>query len=404
MRLFAKLLLLLSIAVTLIHCKNEVKNPEANKPNSDIQVFVEKVSATYEGLAQHEEQFTFGEKSSPTSIFYGNEKTFEIFTNAGGCTTNSCPMTRFKNSGDTLYQEMLGRILMKSIDKNPIITIQEMNGYIPLPPQLYLRYHNGNMESLAQGLSYEKLLHPKLHQLIENSNSHELLLNAENGTASAFFNKETYLLDSLKMDYIPLNVATEITTKISVVFDRKKTVGQDISYDFSRLKKAERPLEIFSQWNNGKELKASENLERVTDFTLQAVASNSEVSFKELVKGKNTIISIWSTDFAPATWNIRDLNKLKNEIGDSFDGLQLFGIAKYNENLSVESIKKFKKVYDIDIPSYYTKENYFQNLKVPSYPAYIVINSKGEVVNTYFGYDTKEIVNLKSDLKEMFKS
>ncbi|WP_299839405.1 redoxin domain-containing protein [uncultured Tenacibaculum sp.] len=399
-----KIVIIVALSITVFNCTDK-KNTKATITNTnETEVVLKNVFNTYENLQQFQDVFTFGEKASPTSVFFGSNNAFEVFTNAGGCTTGSCPMTRIKQDGANLYQEMMGFYITTPLNENPITIIQKNNGYIPLPPQLYLKYKNDDLKVLANGLTYEKLIDATIDKAQKHDNFIALNISSKNGEATVFFNRKTTLLDSLKMSYIPINVATDKKTKVTVVFEHEQTENQNINYDFSNLKQTHRPLEIFKQWNNGNELKRDDNLDRVTDFQLTKIGTNDSINFKKLVNKKNTIISIWETDFNPATWNIRDFNKLKNKIGHQFENLQLISFVIHKKNTSIESIKKFKSNFNIDIPTYIATEDYFQKLKVPSYPAYIVIDETGKVINTYFGYDTQEITDVENDINEIYKS
>ncbi|WP_271784750.1 TlpA family protein disulfide reductase [Aquimarina algiphila] len=403
MKVIKIILLSFILSITFFSCINKEKKEVINNDTSETEILLKKVFDSYENLEQFADFSTFGEKASPTSVFFGDNNTFEVFTNAGGCTTGSCPMTRIKKDNTMLYQEMMGFYITKPLKEDPVTIIQQMNGYIPLPPQLYLKYKNNDLKVLANGLTYEKLIDANIQKTQEYDNFIALDITSKNGEAIAFFNKRTAILDSLKMSYIPINVATNIKTEVTVVFEHEHTENKEISYDFSNLKKTHRPLEIFKQWNNGKELKRNDNLDRVTDFKLTRVGTNDSINFKKLINNKNTLISIWETGFNPATWNIRDLNKLKNKLGNQFENLQIVNLIRYQEDTNIENIKKFKSTFNIDIPTFIATEDYFQKLKVPSYPAYIIINEKGIVINTYFGYDTQEIADLENDINEIYK-
>ncbi|WP_299184009.1 hypothetical protein [uncultured Aquimarina sp.] len=400
-----KLLFSFILIINLFSCSDKERKEEDSKNTNKTEILLRKIFDSYKTLEQFSDNFTFGEKASPTSVFFGDNNTFEVFTNAGGCTSGSCPMTRIKKDGTMLYQEMLGFHITKPLENDPVTIIQQMNGYIPLPPQLYLKYKNNDLNVLANGLTYEKLINPSIQKAEANDNFVALEIISKNGEATAFFNRKTKILDSLKMSYIPINIATDKKTELTVVFEHEYTQNKEISFDFSNLKKANRPLDIFNQWNHsGKELKRNDNLNNVIDFELTRVETGESVNFKRLIKNKNTLISIWETTFSPATWNIRDFNKLKSKLGEQFENLQFISLIRYKEDTNIESVKKFKSIYDIDIETYKTSADYFSNLKVPSFPAYLVINENGIVINTYFGYDTQEIIDLENDINEMYKT
>ena len=405
MRHIVKIAVLVFTLGSIISCKNA--KPEDK--SSELSSFLKKVINKYEHLENHSIQFTFGD-ASPTSVFFGENKTFEIFTNAGGCTTGTCPMTRLKTKNNILYQEMLGHLITSSVDKNPIATIQSMNGYMPLPPQLYLKYNYQDPEKLANGLTYEKLISPTIKSIEKHDKMGytSLHMEAKNGVATAFFNSKSFILDSVSMSYIPIDVATNVKEKLSVVFKNERKADKIITFNFSHLKKADRPLEIWNQSLTGQELKRGDHLDMVEDFEL--TSDNTSINFKELLQDQHSIISIWNIDFNPCIWNIRDFNKLQKKMSTMHKDLNFVSIYipfKEREQLS-KDVEKFNRIYNIQIPTHYlateTEQSFTRKLKLNTYPVYIVIDKKGNILNTYQGYDTTEIIDMERDIKEMYDS
>ena len=80
---------------------------------------------------------------------------------------------------------------------------------------------------------------------------------------------------------------------------------------------------------------------------------------------------------------------------------------KEREQLS-KDVEKFNRIYNIQIPTHYlateTEQSFTRKLKLNTYPVYIVIDKKGNILNTYQGYDTTEIIDMESDIKEMYDS
>ena len=330
MRHIVKVALLVFTLSSVISCRNG----KTEDNSSELSSFLKKVINKYERLENHSIQFTFGD-ASPTSIFFGKNKTFEIFTNAGGCTTGTCPMTRLKTNNNILYQEMLGHLITSTVDKNPIATIQSMNGYMPLPPQLYLKYKYQDPEKLANGLTYEKLISPTIKTIEKHDKMGytSLHMEAENGVATAFFNSRSFILDSVSMSYIPIDIATNIKEELSVVFKNERKADKIIAFNFSHLKKADRPLDIWNQSLTGQELKRGDHLDNVEDFELSY--NNTAINFKEMVQDQHTVISIWNVDFNPCIWNIRDFNKLEKKMSATHKDLNFLAFMCHLKSVSI---------------------------------------------------------------------
>lgn len=80
---------------------------------------------------------------------------------------------------------------------------------------------------------------------------------------------------------------------------------------------------------------------------------------------------------------------------------------KEREHLT-KDVEKFKSIYKISTPTYYlpknTKQQFSEILRLKNYPIYIVIDKEGNILNTYQGYDTREIIDMERDINEMYDS
>lgn len=128
--------------------------------------------------------------------------------------------------------------------------------------------------------------------------------------------------------------------------------------------------------------------------------NNKTVKLTDL-KGKVILLDFWYRGCFPCLKATPDLIKLQEEFKND---LVIIGINDRDDKEDISDYYAYKKNNNY-FSTYKTATNISKNLKISTFPTFIIINQKGEIVKTEVGFNKSSIrKTIKNLIKENSKS
>jgi len=125
--------------------------------------------------------------------------------------------------------------------------------------------------------------------------------------------------------------------------------------------------------------------------------NNGKIIKIDDLEGKIILLDFWYRGCLPCVKSIPELIKLQDKYQDD---IVIIGINDSDNQKDVTNYLNYKKANYLS--TYKMKNNISKELDITAFPTTIIIDKKGEIVQTVVGFDTKEIKKTIKALKKKY--
>ena len=213
--------------------------------------------------------------------------------------------------------------------------------------------------------------------------------------------------DSSKGD-ITINILNSTIENIEAEEFKNTLLKRIVVNDFLKSKSTcsinQKALDIFSEnCSNQLFIKQVKNLVNDSKFVSNNTSlhnfdilshSGNNSTINDIIKGKNSVIYFWSTEFMSSDYLVKRIKYLENK----YPAIIFIGI---NMQTSSEDITTEPNLKLLNITKQFklTKDSYAHNYLTSNYPRTIIINNEGTVKNGFTYLDSKKLSSELSKLK-----